>query len=137
MNEFKIMDLMNDIEYGWVDKYNHKHIDEYDNFDNDYILQSPTDLIKSKLGVCWDQVELERYYFNQTDYEIKTFFIINSNNTTHTFLIFINNNKYYWFEHSFEKYRGIHEYSSLDELLDDVKNKFINFIFAFSHSYPN
>ena len=45
---------------------------------------------------------------------------------THTFLIFHKNDHYYWFEHSYEKFRGIHEYSSKKELLLDVKNKFVH-----------
>ena len=37
------------------------------------------------------------------------------------------NNKYYWFEHSWERFRGIHEYNSLKELLNDIKDKFIKY----------
>ena len=37
------------------------------------------------------------------------------------------NNKYYWFEHSWEQFKGIHEYNSLNNLLNDVKEKFIKF----------
>ena len=43
---------------------------------------------------------------------------------THTFLTVEDNNKFYWFEHSWYPYRGIHEYDSLNELLKDVKLKF-------------
>ena len=38
----------------------------------------------------------------------------------------IENNYYYWFEHSWNKYKGIHKYKTKEELLLDVKNKFIN-----------
>ena len=41
----------------------------------------------------------------------------------HTFLIFENDNKYYWFENAFEAQRGIHEFSSLDEAIECVKSK--------------
>ena len=40
---------------------------------------------------------------------------------------FEKNNKYYWFEHSWEICRGIHEYQNEDELLLDVKQKFIKY----------
>ena len=63
MDENKVMDLMNKIDYGWVDKNHMKHIHDFDTYSDDYILQSPNDIIKSQIGVCWDQVELERYYF--------------------------------------------------------------------------
>ena len=42
------------------------------------------------------------------------------------FLTDTNNGKYYWFEHAFADYRGIHEYNSLKDLLCDVSEKFIN-----------
>ena len=45
---------------------------------------------------------------------------------SHTFLVVMIDNKYIWFEHAWEKYSGIYEYKSLDELLNDVKNKFMN-----------
>ena len=34
-------------------------------------------------------------------------------------------NKYCWIENAYQKYIGIHEYSSLNEALTDVKEKFI------------
>ena len=127
-NEVEIMNLMQDIKYGWVDKEKKKHQD-FETFATDYLLQSPKQLIKSQIGVCWDQVELERYYFKNTNLEIKTFFIINNDEgmcPTHTFLVYEKNNEFYWFEHSWEKYRGIFKYNSLESLLKDVKNKFIS-----------
>lgn len=33
--------------------------------------------------------------------------------------------KIFWFEHSWEKHRGIHKYNSSKELLVDVRDKFI------------
>ena len=131
-NEFEIMDLMNDIQYGWIDKKGNKYIDDSISdaeFSNTYLLQTPKEIIKNKIGVCYDQVELERFYFKGNDWNIATYFLGSSTNRkvpTHTFLTFEKNSKYYWFEHAFEKFRGIHEYSTLTELLLDVKNKFEN-----------
>lgn len=127
-SKLEIMAMMDSIEYGYVDKNDCKHanIDEY--FAHKYKLQSPQELIKSHLGVCWDQVELERYYFKNYFYPIKTYFIINQDGNkcpTHTFLTIGKNNKYYWFEHAWEKYKGIHEYRTLKALLIDIKDKFI------------
>lgn len=85
---------------------------------------------KNKIGVCWDQVELERYYFKGNDWNIKTYFIFHYDNDkcpTHTFLNFEKERKYYWFEHSWEKFKGIHEYNSLKDLLVDVIEKFIKY----------
>lgn len=129
-NELEIMELMKDIEYGWIDKHNNKHNIVNDEYANNYILQSPNEVIKNKIGVCWDQVELERYYFKGNDWNVKTYFIVHDDGNkcpTHTFLTYEKNNKYYWFEHSWERFRGIHEYNSLKELLNDIKDKFIKY----------
>lgn len=128
-NEYEIMDLMKDIEYGWVDEQSNKYMKVDDSFKDKYILQSPKDILKSKVGVCWDQVELERYFFKNYVPSVKTFFIVYDDNDkcpTHTFLTFEKNNKFYWFEHSWEIFRGIHEYTSLNQLLLDIKNKFVS-----------
>ena len=136
--EFDVMELMSDIEYGWVDQDNQKHVSDYDSFPYHYKLQSPKEVMKNKLGVCFDQVELERYYFK--GYDIKTYFIIyydDNNYPNHTFLTFQKNNKYYWFEHSWEVYRGIHEYNTLNELFDDVKKKFIETLLNSDYTLEN
>ncbi len=129
-NEFEIMDLMKNIDYGWIDKDNKKHVLVDETYSDNYILQSPKEIIKNKIGVCWDQVELERYYFKGNDWNIKTYFLVHYDGDkcpTHTFLTFEKNNKCYWFEHSWEKFRGIHEYKSLKELLFDIRDKFIKY----------
>lgn len=127
LNEFDVMNFMNNIKYGYVsnDGIIHKEVDS--DFNN-YRLQSPSELMNSCYGVCWDQVELERYLFKDIYKDVKTYFIVHYDDEkcpTHTFLVYENNNKYYWFEHSWEICRGIHEYNSIDILLDDVKNKFV------------
>ena len=105
-SELEIMKLMNQIEYGWIDKDKIKH-DTFDvSFEKNYFLQSPKELIQNQIGVCWDQVELERFYFKDSH---------------------LKNGKFYWFEHSWEMYKGIHEYSSEKDLLRDVLQKFIDF----------
>ena len=124
----EIMNLMNEIEYGWVDKEGKSHI-KLEDFADNYILQSPEELIKSKLGVCWDQVELERYYFDKINIKVNSYFIVHYDDNKcpcHTFISFEDNNKFYWFEHAWEKYRGIREFNSLEELLKEVKEKFID-----------
>ena len=95
-NELEIMELMKDIEYGWVDKHNNKHSVVNEKYAKNYILQSPNEIIKNKIGVCWDQVELERYFFKGNDWNVKTYFIVHDDGDkcpTHTFLTYEKNNK--------------------------------------------
>ena len=129
---YRIMNIMESIEYGFKDKSGKNIINvnpqKWDNdFADFYYLQSREELLETKCGVCWDQVELERDLFNENDIKCKSYFIFISDRNmlpTHTFLTFKDNNKYYWFEHSWAKYKGIHEYISKEDLLNDVINKF-------------
>lgn len=124
--DFEIMDLMTDIQYGWVDKEDKLHIDDFALFSSLYCLQSPKEVLKNKIGVCWDQVELERYYFS--GWKVRTFFIVYYDGDkcpTHTFLTYEKEGKFYWFEHSWEKFRGIYKYDSMKDLLLDVRDKFV------------
>lgn len=124
----EIMDLMKDITYGFIAQ-NAKQYTSFDEaFQKKYRLQSPKETIENKIGTCWDQVELERYYFKGNDWNIKTYFIVHYDGDkcpTHTFLTFEKEGQYSWFEHAWEKFRGVHEYASLKELLLDVREKFI------------
>ena len=58
-----IMNQMNDIEYGYLDINGIIHSNTDELFSKLYKLQSPQETLKNKTGVCWDQVELERYAF--------------------------------------------------------------------------
>lgn len=125
--ELEIMDLMKDIAYGWIDQNNNKHHIVDDHFSEDYRLQSPQEVSKNQIGVCWDQVELERYYMKSYE-NVKTYFLVyydHHNCPTHTFLTYQKQKKYYWFEHAWNLFQGIHEYQSQEDLLLDVRNKFI------------
>ena len=124
----EVLELMDNISYGWKSKTNQLKTNIDDTFFNEYELETPKEVIKNKIGVCWDQVELERYYFRNQCLELQTYFIVyyGSNKCpTHTFLTLKKDGTYYWFEHSWAKYRGIYAYSSKKALLNDVKAKFI------------
>lgn len=128
MTDNEIKNKMKEITYGWVDVNGNKHEDVDASYATLYRLQGPESLLTSKYGVCWDQVELERYYFSLSNYEFKTYIIVYFKDDTypsHTFLIYKKENKYCWIENAYQKYIGIHEYSSLNEALTDVKEKFI------------
>lgn len=145
----EIMKLMDEINYGWVDKDGNSHTKLQDMI-NMYMLQTPEEIMNSKVGVCWDQVELERYYFKEKGIDIKSHFIVYFDNKKfpcHTFISFEDNNKYYWFEHAWSEHKGIKEFNSEKELLNEVKKHFIEielkdgyddkYIFVFNYSKPD
>ena len=128
----EIMQIMETIAYGFKDAEGNNILDvapeKWDqDFPEFYFLQTPEELLKSKCGVCWDQVELERKLFTENKIRVNTYFIYiddGQNLPSHTFLTYQDNYKYYWFEHSWQKNKGIHEYNSEKELLLDVINLF-------------
>ena len=116
---------MKDIEYGYL--YQGKDISETEDLAKYYTLNSPEKTIKDKMGVCWDQVELERKYFNELNVKTKSYFICNYDGSffpTHTFLVVFINNKYYYFENAWMPYKGVEEFNSLRELLKEVVSRF-------------
>ena len=127
----KIMDIMEQIEYGFLDNNGNNICDNVDleyTFNKVYYIMSPEELLNKKIGVCWDQVELERKLFEESNIKNETYFIYiddKNNLPSHTFLVYYVDNKVYWFEHSWFDEKGIHEYNNLNDLLNDVEIKFI------------
>ncbi len=116
----------------------------YDNFKTDvdsefqvacqtkYSLNDIERYLKTGYGTCWDQVELERAWFNKAGYEFKTLFIWflfeeKNNYTTHTYLIFKDkvDNKYCYFEHADSNNYGIHKFNTYKEAIEYQRNKHI------------
>lgn len=119
---------MNPIEYGWIDKEGKKYINQIikSRFVTDYYLQSPKEMIKNNIGICWDHVELERKFFEDNNIPHKAIFMQYDDGVVfpiHTFLIF-KLKKYYWIEHTYKDVMGIREYKTLKECLDDVATEF-------------
>lgn len=52
--------MQNNFEYGWIDKDRNKHYGSNDA--QSYSLQSPYELLKNHLGICWDMTELHRSF---------------------------------------------------------------------------
>ena len=98
-----------------------------------YSLCDKERILKYGLGTCWDQVELERFWFKEHNYNFKTFFIWlyfeeDNNYGTHTYLVYEKNNKYYYFEHADYNNRGIHEFDSYKDAIEYQMGKHINFM---------
>lgn len=134
-NDLQIF-LAENIKYGFVSKTGKKYFFGDKNWGRDWykscIVQSADKLLETKCGTCWDQVELERKWFFDNNYKFNTYFFwfdigSENNHPTHTILAFEENNKFYWFENSFYGYRGIHEYNTINELINDIKQKHIDY----------
>ena len=127
----KVVEELGKIKLGYVNNAGQKVIKCNDNFRDDYVLQSPADLIESGVGLCFDQVELERYLLSRLDINFRTYFLlyqISDLGPAHAFLVFKDHDKYYWIENAWLKYKGVHKYDSKEDALADVVSKFINTI---------
>lgn len=122
----------NNMKYGFVYRnkvYTDLEPDFQKNMDKFYKLRLGDDFIKNKYGVCWDFSELEREFLASANIEHKCYFIESFVNReeggpTHTFALYKNKDKWFWFEYAWQYYRGIHEYNSLNEALKDIVEKF-------------
>ena len=138
----ELLDFMsNNINYGYLGKNGRVyHYDDKD-FDSswyrEYILENSDDLFTNLYGNCWDQVEFERDWFLKNGYEVKTIYEMvhldyDNNYPSHSFLVFKDNDYWYWFENSDFNNRGIHKYNSFEELINDEYNRYINYLKTFN-----
>ena len=129
----ELLDFMsNNIQYGFIGKNGKKYIDqdseEWNDWYEECLVQTGEQVLKTKIGTCWDQVELERLWFEKRNYEIKTIFIwfdlnYENNYPTHTILLYKKDKKWYWFENAFDTCKGTHEFNTVKEAIECVKEK--------------
>lgn len=94
-------------------------------FDTEYIMQSPAQFEKSKIGVCWDYVSYEADYFKKhfPNVQFSTYYLQFFNKgecPSHTILTFILNGKHYYFENSFRMFAGVYEAKSEADIINYV-----------------
>lgn len=119
--------------YGWMDQSFHFHSEVNDAFT--YSLQTPFELFTSKVGNCWDMVEIYRCFFqNMTNLRFETYYLFYDDGRgcpSHSILVYYNHDKVYWFEPMLNDeifyFSGIHEYDDLRSLFYDFKAKFIQY----------
>ena len=117
------------IEYGWLDQNYKKHYKLSENFEGLYMLQDASLCLDNKIGVCWDQVEVERELLKDIGITSESYMINYPDDIkkpTHTFLTFEYRGLYYWFEHAWEDYQGLHPYKAKEELFKTVGYIFVN-----------
>lgn len=126
-NVMDVLNALNGINYGWMDIDKNIYVDPDKGFKKKYVLSTPEEVINNKVGTCFDIVELERAYFKNLGIKANTYFMAyyeSKKVVAHTFLVYEENEKFYWFEYALENERKVHEYMSLYDLLTDVRDKF-------------
>lgn len=126
--------MSNNIEYGYLGKngrvYKHDDHDFNDDWESEYVLQGYNDILKTLHGNCFDQVEFEREWFINNNYEVKTFFemvLLDYKNSypSHSFLVYKEDNRWCLFENADYNNRGIQKFSSLE---DAIKYQHSNYV---------
>lgn len=129
--------MSNNIQYGFKGTNGKIYLDTNEDFNegfpDKYELMKPEEVLEYKVGMCFEQTELERAWFINHGINHKVFFHMialpyNNNYSTHAFLVYELNNKWYWFENSWYDEKGIHEYNTLEELLKDEFEKDAKFL---------
>ena len=129
----ELMIFMNiNIEYGWIDNKQNKHINSLDGFRENYKTMTIKEMIETGLGTCIDQAKMIKNTLERLGYETKIYCHrayeteenFDKEVRMHCFVLFKYNNTWYHFEHSNRPKRGIHEYKSIEEALRKITDGF-------------
>lgn len=121
---------LRNIDYGIL--YNEKVIYDEDYISKNYSIYktlTPQNFEKYKIGTCWDIVNYIDFYLKHNlnlTYKLIMFNVegnVDNPEKTHTFVVY-QNKGWNLVEASWEKYFGIYNYNSLEELLNDYLEKF-------------
>lgn len=127
----ELMDYMNiNIEYGWLDKENKKHLNTMKGFRENYQTTSIQKVLDSGIGNCIEQAKLIKTFFDKINLENKMY-CYRSYETEenfakevrmHCFVIYKYQDNWYHFEHANEPERGITKYETLTAALKQITN---------------
>lgn len=124
--------MQDNIDYGWVDIYNEKHVGNMKNFRRIYKTSSIQDTLKNKIGTCIEQVALINYLFKKINIESKMFCTriyegddfndLDSEEHMHCFILYYLNNKVYHLECANCNLIGIYEYENEEEAVKKIND---------------
>lgn len=128
--------MSKNIKYGFVDKDGRIYDNPFskawdDNWYEACTVQDKDGILKTGYGTCWDQVELERQWFAENNFDFQTIFLWfgepePSVFPTHSYLAYKIEDKWCHFEHSDEINRGILCFDSFDNMIGDSMSKLLN-----------
>ena len=114
--------MRDNISYGFVNQDNNiflrrdtSEIYYMEELLRNYKFQSPEEVLMTKCGLCYDQNELMRYWLEQNNYEVKTYF---SPIMNHSLLVYTDNDKFNWIERTYKDVLGIHDFNNLNDLFE-------------------
>lgn len=129
----ELMDFMNiNIEYGWIDKFGNKHLNNLKGFRESYRISSINEMLETGLGTCIEQAKMIKCFFDKIGIENKLYCHrsyeteenFDKEIRMHCFILFKYNDNWYHFEHSNRPKRGIHKYESVSAAITDITSGF-------------
>lgn len=124
----KILEKLKEIKYGWIDKDGVIHQKAGRNFFiNNYRLQTIEETLEYKVGTCWEQVELARYYLEKEDIPVQTYLILyNEENkiARHSIAIAEEFGKYYLVENSWKISNSLKGYDCPEDIIVSIIDLF-------------
>lgn len=129
----KLNDKLN--KYKWACVVDGKLAPNNEDYWEEYRTVPPNVFERLKAGCCWDYCNYQADYFkknfpgiNFSLYYIESDDINEKDSTNHTWMAYFHDGRVYAFESSWKAYKGIHEFESVDEMLDwYAKNQFRNY----------
>ncbi len=125
-NPSQLMDYMNiNIEYGWIDKFGEKHLNNFKGCRENYRISSIEEIIRNGLGTCIEQSKLIKFFFDNIGLENKLYCYrryetqdnFDKKVRMHCFVLYHFQGIWYLFEHSNSNKRGIHEFDSIESAI--------------------
>ena len=115
--------LEENLQYGFVHDGKVCPMEEMDRL---YKLCINEELVDAGHGVCWDFVELQRAFFLKHGIRHESFWVdsLAQGGNTHTFSLFNEDGKCKWFEYAWDGQRGIHEYPTIQEAIEDICKRY-------------
>lgn len=92
-------------------------------------LMSPLEVLLTKQGSCHDQVMFEYSELEEMGLNPQARFIMKVDEEghgleTHSFIYYVVDDVWYWFESAWEDMRGIHAFDSYDIMIAEIADKF-------------
>ena len=123
------------IEYGWIDYNNKKHLNTMKDFRKMYRTMSLDKILQDKLGTCIEQVYLMNHLLNKINIKSKMFCCrifeaddygnLEEEEHMHCFVLYFENGKVYHMEHPNFDRKGIYEYDSEDDAINSIVDYYI------------
>ena len=119
------------IKYGWLGIDGKVRIDSLKDFKDYYRTMNIDDVIKCGVGLCPDQVNFIKNFFDSKNIQNKIFVIVGYENVlgidkerVHFMIFYENDNTWYQFEHASRFFKGIFKYGSLSDTKNKVLDKY-------------